>query len=292
MVGAIVNGQIVQLDTKLENNDLVKIMTNESSSPNKEWLKFVTTNQAKSKIKSFFNKKLRVEYIQKGEELLVNEIKRKKENVNDILSEENISKLTKSLKVKDYDELKFCIGSLKYTAEYALSQLEENKPDAEELILKKITSKPSKKANVKTDIVVDGCDEVLITTANCCKPVYGDEIVGYISKGEGIVVHKTDCINIENMESRFIDVHWSEKQSEMYTTSLLIHSNDLSNNVLAIVTKCVQRGLFVEKVDKIEKDTHIDYALLVRVTDKDSLKTYMNDVESLSFVTSVERVIK
>lgn len=291
LVGAIVNDQIVSVDAELKNNDIVKIMTNPSSTPNKEWLKFVKTSQAKNKIKAYFSKKDREDYIAKGDALLTKEIKRQHLNITETLNEENVNKILNTLKLKDLDEVKLCIGSLRYTANYVLSILNEEKQDVSDLILEKITTHAKKDKDVKNDIVVLGCDDILVTTANCCKPVYGDDIIGYITKGEGIVVHKTNCANIKNMESRFIDVSWNDNPSEKYTTGIIIHGNSPSNDVLSIVTACSQRELTIESIDTLKRDTHNDYKLLVRVPNKDILRLFILDLERMPFVDRVEREV-
>lgn len=294
LVGAIVNDQIVPIDYKLSNDDIVKIKTNESSTPNKEWLKFVKTNQAKNKIKAYFSKQDREEYIARGEEMLTKEIKRRHWNVNETLTEENINKILKILKLKDFDELKLGIGSLRYTANYVMSILIEDKSSVSDLILEKITSQnnSNKSISYKNDIIVEGCDNILVTIANCCKPVYGDDIVGYITKGNGITVHKESCVNVKNMETRLIDVSWNTSSTNDYTARLLIRTNNIDNNILDIVTKCSQRNLSIDSIETIHKGNELDYEVLVKVPNKDALKLFMLDIESLDFVTSVERELK
>lgn len=293
LVSAIVNDQIVPIDYKLQNDDIVKINTNESSTPNKEWLKFVRTSQAKNRIKSYFSKKDREEYIARGEEFILKEIKRRNWNQNETLSEENVEKLLKLLKLKDLEELYLSVGSLRFTANYCMSLLVDDKPTGAELILEKIQSNPTvkKEENYKNDIIVEGCDNCLITIANCCKPVLGDDIVGYITKGNGIAVHKSNCSNLKNMDSRFIDVEWNEKTTNTYTARLLIRTNNINNNLLEIVTKSAQRSVSIESINTINKD-NISYEILVRVPNAEVLKTFMNDLETLDFVTGVERELK
>ncbi len=292
LVGAIVNDLIVPVDTRLENNDIVKIMTNENSTPNKEWLKFVKTNQAKNKIKGFFNKKDREEYISKGRELLKKEVKRRHLKENEILSDENLAEIANILKLKDADELAFSIGNLHYSANYCIGLLFEEKPSIESQILEKIDNHAHREKSHANDIIVEGCDNILITTANCCKPIYGDEIIGYITKGEGIVVHKANCANIKNMESRFIDVAWNDSPTEVYSARLLVRTNTTDNKILDIVTKCSGRNLTIESFETIEKNDHTDYEILVRVPDKEKLNLFMLDLETLSFVDTVERKAK
>lgn len=293
LVGAIVNDQIVPIDYQLKSDDIVKIKTLESSQPKKEWLNFVKTSQAKNKIKAYFSKQDRELYIARGEELINKEIRRRKWSINDTLSDENIEKLLGLLKLKDYDELKLSVGSLRYTANYVMSLLVEDKQDVSDLILEKITTNnANKKTDYKNDIIVAGCDDILVTIANCCTPIQGDDIVGYITKGSGITVHKSDCINIKGEERRLIDVSWNNESITTYTARLLIHTNNINNNLLDIVTKSSQRGLSIESVNTKNHRDEVDYELLIKVPNTESLKTFMTDLETLSFVTSVERIFK
>lgn len=293
LVGAIVNDEIVPIDYKLENNDIVKIKTNENSTPNKDWLKFVCTPQAKGRIKSFFSKQDREEYITRGEELLNKEIKKKHLNQNETLCTENVDKILKELKLKDLDELKLSIGSMRYTANYVLSLLDEEKTDVADLILEKITSNNKQsQENYKNDVIVEGCDNVLVMMANCCKPVLGDEIIGYITKGNGIIVHKASCVNLKNMDSRFIDVSWNSKASGSYTARVLIKTDSTSNNILSIVTKSSQRGLSIESINTQEFDDGNQYEVMIKVPNTDVLNQFMLDMESLNFVKSTMREMK
>ncbi len=290
LIGAIVNDEIVPIDYKLASNDIVKINTKENSTPNKDWLKFVRTTQAKIRIKSFFNKQDREEYILKGEELLNKEIKKRHLIASEVLNTNNINKILATLKLKDIDELKLSIGSLRYTASYILKLLEEEKIEVTDLILEKMSSNNTQKqTSYKNDIIVEGCDNVLVTMANCCQPVLGDDIVGYITKGSGIIVHKSSCSNLKNMESRFIDIAWNKTSSNVYSSRILIKTDSLNNNLLNIVTKSSQKGLTINSINTHIKETGIDYEILVKVPDIEVLKAYMTDLENLSFVKSVER---
>lgn len=294
MVGAIVNDQIVPIDYELKNDDIVKIRTNESSSPKKEWLNFVKTSQAKNKIKAYFSKQDREELILRGEELLNKEIRRRKWSISDTLTEENINKLLTLLKLKDFEELKLSIGSLRYTASYVLSLLVEEKHEVTDLILERISTNthPIKKEDYKNDIIVAGCDDILVTIANCCTPVYGDDIVGFITKGNGITVHKKDCANVNGNEARLIDVSWNEDKISNYIARILVRTNNINNNVLDIVTKASTRNLNIEALNTISNDNKCDYEILVKVPNTEVLKQFIIDLESLDFVTSVERVFK
>ena len=293
LVGALVNDQIVPIDYELKNDDIVKIKTNESSSPKKEWLNFVKTNQAKNKIKAYFSKQDREELINRGEELLTKEIRRRKWSISETLSLENIEKLLKLLKLKDYDELKLSVGSLRYTASYVMSLLVEEKQEVTDLILEKITSNQNKNVHdYKNDIIVAGCDDILVTIANCCTPVSGDEIVGFITKGNGITVHKKSCSNVKMEDARLIDVSWNNNSDATYVARLLIKTNNINNNLLDIVTKSSQRNLNIVSVNTIKRGQEVDYEIMIKVPNSEILNIFMTDLEALDFVKSVERVLK
>ena len=292
LVGAIVNDQIVPIDYKLKTDDIVKIKTSENSTPKKEWLNFVKTTQAKSKIKSFFSKKDKETYIERGEELLIKEIKRRKLSQSEVLTEDNIAKILKELKLKDYDELKLSIGSLRYTAKYVLGILYDDKSDASDNVLGKITSSNSVKKDYKNLISVAGCDDVLVSIASCCTPILGDDIVGFITRGNGIVVHKKNCANIKGAESRLIDVSWNNVEDSKYCARILIKTNNINNNLLDIVTKSSQRNLNIEKIDTHTHNEVVDYELLVDVPNTETLDLFMSDLKSLPFVKDVERIVK
>lgn len=293
LTDAIVNDTIVPLDYKLQTDDIVKVNTNSNSTPNQDWLSFVMTSQAKSHIKSYFNKHTKDEYIKEGEDLLNKELRRRSIKISDCLNNENLEKISDEFKIKDLEDLYFQVGSHRYTAKYVVNALTKERLSAEEQVLNKITAKEfTKDQNYKNDVIVKGCDNVLITMANCCKPVYGEKIVGYITKGNGITVHKEDCTNLINMESRLIDVAWNTKNNNNYTTRLLVRTNNINNNILDIVTKSSQRNLSIEALNTLQKGDNIDYEILIKVPDNDTLKQFMLDLESLSFVNSVEREIK
>jgi len=294
MIGAIVNDEIVPLDYELQNDDIVKIKTNESSIPNKEWLKFVKTSQARSRIKAYYSKQDRAEYIARGEELLLAEIKKRKLPTSDALSQENVDKIVKALRLKDLDEIKLSIGSLKYTAKYVVNIITEEKPDPTSAVIEKIVTPSGEKheENYKSDIIVEGCDDVLVTIANCCKPVYGDAIVGYITKGNGITVHKESCQNLDDMEDRFINVRWSEAASKDYLARVMIRTKNIGNNILAIVTKASTRNLNIDSIITHNRGDEVDYEVMIKVPNSEVLKQFMIDCEGLEFVSSVERELK
>ena len=140
----------------------------------------------------------------------------------------------------------------------------------------------------KGDIIVAGIDDILVTIAQCCKPVKGDPIVGYITKGQGIAVHKKDCINIKRSH-RLIDVEWNMNSDTAYLTDLRIITIKGKNNLLDIITKSSQKNIFIESVTTIEEDTQTIFDITIKTNDSTQLENFISDVKSLPSLISVER---
>jgi len=203
MVGAIVNNSIVSLDYELNNNDIVKVITNRNSTPSKEWLNIVKTTQAKNKIKAFFTRSEKEVYIERGKENLEKELRKKKIPFQDFFSSENIETLLKETKCIDIDELYLTIGNNKFSSQYVVNLIykdekEEIKEDAQKNNIAKVKD---------TDIVVNGINNIKVNIANCCNPLPGDDIIGYVSI-KGITVHRISCPNIDKLEDRMVNVSW------------------------------------------------------------------------------------
>lgn len=291
-VGAIVNDQMVPLDYKLQDNDIVKIMTNSTSSPNKDWLNFVKTTAAKTKIRAFFSKQDREEYIARGKELLERELRRQKISITDAMTEEHQEKLLKDLKMGSFEEVLLSIGAMRYTPIYIVNLLYEDKRNVQDVLLDKVKNNANiKKENYKNDIIVSGCDDILVNLASCCKPVLGDEIIGYITKGQGITVHKKDCQNMRDVHDRLISVEWNQERSTdtQYIAKLSVFTNGLKSNLLEIVTKATQRNVIVSSINELNRNNILYYDLLVKVKNKNDLDLFTEELKSLSFVTDVKR---
>lgn len=288
-IGAIVNDQIVPLDHELQDGDIVKINTGKEANPNKDWLNFVKTSQAKNKIKSFFSKQDRANYINLGKEMLEKEIRRRKLAINEVLAETNLEKIFKDTHTTDLEDLYLSIGSLRFTAGYIIDLVFEDKKDVVDIYLGKISNRSnnSNKA-VKGDIIVAGTDDILVTIANCCKPIKGDPIIGYITKGEGITVHKKDCPNIK-ASTRLIDVEWNMNNESSYLTDLTIKVLKGKNQLLDIITKASQKDVYIESVKTREDDDYTIYAITIKTNNTSQLEGFISELKSLPIVISVER---
>ncbi len=288
-VGAIVNETIVPLDYKLQDGDIVKIKTDPNSTPNKNWLNIVKTSQAKNKIKSYFSKIDKEKYTETGKSLLEKEIKRQKLSFKDVFNNTNLEKLYKDLKVKSLDEIYLNVGSLRYTPSYIIDLIYEDKKNVTDILLDKVLNNKSKeKIDYKNDIIVAGCDDILVNIADCCHPVKGDDIIGYITKGNGVTVHKKDCINLKNIDTRLINVSWNMESENSYISKLKVTTNDTTNNMLSIITKASLKNVIVTSINEFNKNNVIGYNITIKVKNKNDLENFKESVKILPFVVSVE----
>lgn len=289
-VGAIVNDQIVPLNYELQDGDIVKINTNSSSKPNKDWLSFVKTQQAKNKIKAFFSKQDREKYIEDGKNLLEKELRKQHLSFNTIFNDENMKKVLNELRLKDEDELYLSIGSLRYTAYYIINILNEDKKDIADVMLDRVNKKTFEKVNYKNDIIVAGTDNILVNLAKCCNPVPGDEIVGYITKGEGVSVHKKNCPNMKGIETRIIDVEWNvQNENKLFITNIYIKTNSMKNHLLDLVTCASTRNISINSINEKENNGLINYEVSVKIQNTNELSLFIEDLRNLDFVVEVIR---
>ena len=285
MVGAIVNDQIVPLSYELQNDDVVNIKTNASATPNKDWLNIVVTNQAKNKIKAYFSKKAQEEYIAKGKEILEKEIRRRKMSFGEVLNNEAIAKIIKDLKLKDLEDIYLGVGSLRFTAGYIINLSNTDKHQVEDPLIERKRELP--KINYKSDILVEGTGNIMVNIAKCCMPVKGDEIIGYITKGQGISVHKKGCQNVPKNSSRLINVTWNNKSSNYYYTNIYVKIKNSKNILAELITEIGKRDSMVRSCNTLEKDGNLTYELNIRIKDLEELEKIINSLNKLSDVFSV-----
>ena len=290
MVGAIVNESIVPIDYKLQDGDIVKIKTDPNSMPNKDWLNIVKTSQAKNKIKSYFSKVDKEKYIELGNNLLEKEIRKQKLSFKEVMSEEHLNKLYKDLKVKSIEEIYLNIGSLRYTPSYIINLIYEDKKNVQDILLDKVlnNNRTTTKNNYKKDILVAGYDDILVNIADCCHPVKGDEIIGYITKGNGVTIHKKNCINIKNINDRLINVNWNLDSDNTYISKLKIITNNDNNNMLDIITKASLKNVIVTSINEFNKNNTHGYNITIKVKDKNVLDSFIESIRILSYVSKVE----
>ena len=284
-VGAIVNDQIVPLSYELKNDDVVNIKTNNNSSPNKDWLSFVKTSQAKNKIKAYFSKQDKEEYIQKGKSILEAELRKRKLSFNDVLNNETINKIVKDLKMKDLDEIYLSIGSLRFTASYIINLTKEDKHEVDDALFERKVNTP--KINYKSDILVEGVPDIMVNIAKCCMPIKGDEIVGFITKGQGISVHKKGCSNVPDND-RVVSVSWNMDASNYYFTNIYVYVALGFDLLVNIITEVGKLGCIVRGCNTKEFDNKTVYELNVRIKDKEELNNVMKSIRKIHNVIEVK----
>ncbi len=288
IIGAIVNDNIVPLDYHLKTGDIIKINTSKASKgPNKDWLNFVVTTHAKNKIKSFYSKIERNDIQDKGQELLEKEIRKQDLPINETLNNKNLDIIFNELKIKDINELYMDLGLNKYTPISVIKII--TKKDNEEEIKNKINNPSTIKQSSKNDILVEGLDDVKVNLSGCCKPVPGDNIIGYITKGSGISVHRTICRNIIDIDERLINVKWNNKINKKYFTDIIIYTNT-EDNLLDIITKASTNGIIIDRIETINKSEYKIYSLTILIENVEKLNKFIKDLDNLEFTIKVDRI--
>ncbi len=254
-VGAKVNGKMEPLDYELQNGDIVEVMTSKHSyGPSQDWLKITKTSQAKNKIRQFFKKQRKEENIIKGKELVEKEILDMHLSLQDVLIPSNIDRVVQKFNFSSEDDMYAAVGYQGITASLIATRLtddirrklekEKELSETIEHVQSEAAEKAKKDSDYESGIRIDGIDNVLIRLSKCCNPVPGDPIVGYITKGRGVSVHRKDCPNMQTDEakSRQLDVHWKyvHRENKQYLLDLEISGydrNGLLNDILQTITE-------------------------------------------------------
>ena len=244
MVGCKINSKMMPIITKLQSGDIVEIMTSDSQKgPSRDWLKFIKTTKAKSKIQSWFKKEQRSENIEKGKDLIDKEIKRIGISHDELFKQDYINAALDRYKFKNLEDMYASVGFGAISQVKIISRMleEYRKSHKEENIEQKIEELTSKRKNVKpssTGVVVKGIDNCLVKLSKCCNPVPGDNIIGYITKGRGVSVHRTDCVNVKDLlkeEDRIIDVYWYTEKAAAYNVDITVFANDRSGLLADVI---------------------------------------------------------
>ena len=282
--GALVNRKMVKLDYELQDGDLVELITQKGHAPSKGWLKFVKTDSAKSRIKAYFYKAERDKYISTGHEMLVNECKKRNADLNELLTNENIEKLCEHYKLDNLDDIYFSVATLKVLPSTLLSKLDiaVEKPKVKEL--------PKKGKQNENGIVIAGSKDILSSLATCCNPVYGEEIVGYITRGYGVKIHSKNCPNIDLNSERIIDASWDESLDNRYSAKVKVYVEDVSDILLKIITLATKSDIIVDSINLINRNKELFYDMSLRVKNISSLINFIDEVKLISNVREVERI--
>lgn len=303
-IGAKVNGRIVALDYKLKNGDIVNILTNSNSNgPSRDWLKFTNTSKARNRIKRFFKLQDLEENSELGESILEKELKETGHSLKVLNNKKVEASLLERFNFNTLTDLFASIGLGEVSVSTIINFLDLKQEKAEEEMLdndttisKEASNRQRQRTVHESGVVVEGADNLMIRLSKCCNPVPGDEIIGYITRGRGISVHRKDCPNLlaeTELNDRLIDVKWDQEfqPTEEYITELFIIGFDragLINDVLHVVSHTVKSLLSVN--GKRDKNSSATVSLKVAVSNTMQLDDLINKLKNIPDVYEVKRV--
>ncbi|MCB2288974.1 bifunctional (p)ppGpp synthetase/guanosine-3',5'-bis(diphosphate) 3'-pyrophosphohydrolase [Clostridium sp. CS001] len=305
-MGAKVNGRMVPLEYNLKTGEIVEIITSPTpKGPNIDWLNITKSNHAKSKIKAWFKKAKREESIEKGKELLERESKRQGYNFGEIAKEEPMDKIYKKYNFRTLDDLFAYVGVgdiMPSTVVNRLREFFENKNKQEDMtaqdIEHKITKSSKEDEKKKIDssgLIVKGADNLLVRFAKCCNPVLGDEIMGYITKGRGVSVHRRDCKNAaalkNNEANKVVEVSWGSREGKGYITEIQVKADDrygLLSDIMEIIT-LTKIQLYSFNAKTLKGNVAL-INIKLRIVDIDHLKELQKKINKLAGVIEVYRI--
>lgn len=300
-VGAKVDGRIVPLNYKLKNGNIVEAITSQNSNgPSRDWLKIVKSNQAKNKIKQFFKVKERDINISRGKEALERELKRLGYKINEILREEWVIKVATKVSLNSIDDLYASIGYGSITVNQVISRLrdyynEYYKVEEKEIEEKLTKQQPTQRQNQSQGVNVKGIDNVKVRFSKCCNPVPGDEIVGYITRGRGVSIHRTDCPNIlsasEEELNRQIQVGWDNEEKSKYTAEIQIKALDRTGLFADVALRINEKNIALLSLNARttkDKTVYIDATLAIKGIEQ--LNDLMKRIRNVDSVIDVYRV--
>ncbi|MFR2265691.1 bifunctional (p)ppGpp synthetase/guanosine-3',5'-bis(diphosphate) 3'-pyrophosphohydrolase [uncultured Clostridium sp.] len=304
-VGAKVNGKIVPLDYKLKTGEIVEVLTsNNAKGPNIDWLNIAKSNQAKSKIRSWFKKSKKEENISKGKEVFEKELKKQGVHFADIAKGETYEKFVKRNNINCMDDLYALIGLGAISASSFICKLKDENKSKDEKVIEENTNKIIEenifKAKRKTvdntvGITVKGVDNIMIRFAKCCNPVPGDDIMGYITKGRGVSVHRADCGNLKSLimedGAKVVDVSWGSSNGRAYIAEIQVKAEDIGELLTDIMGVISELNLQLNAVNAKSAKGRIAYVnIKVKIDSVDILKNLMRKIRHLKGVIDVYRV--
>lgn len=306
-IGAKVNGRIIPLNSQLSNGQIVEIITSKSSTgPSRDWLKFVKSTQAKNKIKHWFKKERREENIEKGKEMFDREIKRSGYLAKDLLRSEWIDPLLERLSLTSVEDMYAAMGYGGIMTNQIIPRLKEKykneqkemqeKNEPQEIIIHEEKPKDRTKKSSSQGILVEGIDDMPVRFAKCCSPVPGDNIIGYITRGRGVTIHRSDCPNFEktyDSNNRFIEVKWdnAEPEESSYSTEIQVIAPDRKGLLGEVTVLITELNLFVTGVNaKLTKNEVAIINLTIEISSTNQLTKLLTRLRNMQDIIEVKRV--
>lgn len=301
-IGAKVNGKMVPLDYKLNTGEIVEIVTSSTAKgPSRDWLNIAKSSQAKNKIRQWFRKTFKEENLEKGRESFEREIKRQGLSYDDLVKSEYLTTVLKRLNFTHMDELYQSIGSGAYTASQIITRVKEEtrRNEGELKGLKEqgrtqIERKKIKTENKKPGIEVKGEKDLLVRFAKCCNPVPGDEIIGFITKGRGVSIHRKDCANFQHISEvepeRVVDANWTGEHNTDFLADIQIEANDRPGLLAEITIIISNSKTQVRSINARTSKNHTAIInLTIQVSDVEQLEKVMREFRKISGVIDVYR---
>lgn len=300
MTGCKINSKMMPIITALKNGDIVEIITSDQSKgPSRDWLKFVKSTSAKNKIQSWFKKNQRVENIEKGKDLIEKEIKRIGITYNKIFKNEYIQVALDRYKFNTTDDMYSAVGFGAISATKIIAKmLEAYKKDNQDEFIEQtleelINDRARKNKPSNVGIVVKGIDNCLVRLSKCCNPVPGDDIVGFVTRGRGVSVHRKDCVNVQDLisqEDRMIDVYWYNDSESSYNVDIEILANE-RNGLLSDIIKQIAsvKTRLIAVNSKVNRDKIVITEATVEVENLEDLNNILKALRKIDNVYEVNR---
>jgi len=312
MVGARVNGKIVTFDYEIQNGDRVEIVTSQNSrGPSRDWLKFVKSSQAKSRINQWFKKVNKEENIIKGRELIEKEAKRKGFVLSELLTTKRMESVLERYCFRDWDSICAAVGHGGLKEGQIINRLKEEmeKDMKKSISVEEVIRAGNERHNYnqqggkpkksKSGIIVHGIGDIDVRFSRCCTPIPGDEIVGFVTRGRGVSIHRTDCVNIINLDSeernRLLEAEWvsdnvDEAENKAFFAEVLIIGNDRDGMVLDITKVVVEENISMTSINAKGEKNKARINITVQINNKAQLESFCKKLYNIDGVTNIERV--
>ena len=305
MVGARVNGKLVPIEYRIQNGDRIEIITSQNSQgPSRDWLNVVKSTQAKNKINQWFKKELKEDNILKGKDMLTQYAKSKGFKIGNYTKPQYLEAVLRKYGFRDWDSVLAAIGHGGLKEGQVFNKLaeaydKENKKNlTDEQVLEAAQEAPERihVAKGKSGIVVKGIHDVAVRFSKCCNPIPGDEIVGFVTRGRGITIHRTDCVNVMNMSemdrSRLIEAEWQQdnRASEHYMAEINVYANNRTGLLVDISKIFTERKIDVRSINsRTNKQEKATISMNFNVSSKEELNSLIEKIRQIDSVIDVER---
>lgn len=292
--GAKVNGQLVPLAYELKTGDIVEITTAKNHHPSKDWLKYVKTVKARSKIRHWIKTQEKERSLSLGREMLEKAFRKEKLNFNILAKSEEMASVGAHFGFKTVDDLVANVGYGKITPLQVVRKIApKQEPEADhESIFNKLVGRVVRKKRLKDGVLVKGVDDILIRFGKCCQPVPGDPIIGYITRGYGVTVHRTNCVNALRLTpERQIEVEWNQEASETYPVKIQIVSHDRVGLLADVVGNISKFGANILNASSETRDNKmVDSYFTIGVEDTGHLEKILSAIRKVKLVQDVKRI--